>query len=145
MQSPASPRRCGPREWDRGHRVAGYLPNMPEAVSAMLAAGSTLPLYDGSPFHPDGNILFDFADAEAMTHFGTSAKFIDGVNKAGWEPIRTHGLKTVTTMLSTGSPLVPESFDFVYCGIKRNLCLSSISGGTDIMAIMWPVPSTAAW
>ena len=102
-------------------------------VSA-LAARATLLLYDGSPFYPSGNILFDYADAERMTVFGTSAKFIDAVNKAGLEPIKTHNLTTLRTMTSTGSPLVPESFDFVYDKIKADLCLSSISGGTDIVS-----------
>ena len=98
-----------------------------------LAAGATLLLYDGSPFHPGGNILFDYADAENMTIFGTSAKFIDAVNKAGLEPAKTHNLTSIKSMLSTGSPLVPESFDFVYQKIKSDICLSSISGGTDIV------------
>jgi acetoacetyl-CoA synthetase len=102
-------------------------------VSA-LAAGATLLLYDGSPFYPDGNILFDFADSEGMTHFGTSAKFIDAVHKAGLEPVKTHSLGALRMMFSTGSPLAPESFDFVYRAIKRNLCLASISGGTDILS-----------
>jgi acetoacetyl-CoA synthetase len=99
-----------------------------------LASGATLLLYDGSPFHPDGNALFDFADHTAMNVFGTSAKFIDAVAKAGLEPARTHDLASLRTMLSTGSPLAPESFDFVYAAIKRDLCLSSISGGTDIVS-----------
>jgi acetoacetyl-CoA synthetase len=99
-----------------------------------LASGATLLLYDGSPFHPDGNVLFDFADRVGMNVFGTSAKFIDAVAKAGLEPSRTHDLASLRAMLSTGSPLAPESFDFVYSAIKRDLCLSSISGGTDIVS-----------
>ncbi len=102
-------------------------------VSA-LASGATLLLYDGSPFYPDARVLFDFADTERMTLFGTSAKFIDAVRKAGLEPIRTHGLQSVRTMTSTGSPLAPESFDFVYAHVKRDLHLASISGGTDIIS-----------
>jgi acetoacetyl-CoA synthetase len=102
-------------------------------VSA-LAAGATLLLYDGSPFHPSGNILFDYADAEGMTLFGTSAKYIDALSKAGLEPRRTHKLSTVRLMTSTGSPLAPESFDYVYEKVKPDLCLSSISGGTDIVS-----------
>jgi acetoacetyl-CoA synthetase len=98
-----------------------------------LAAEATLLLYDGSPFYPSGNILFDYADAENMTIFGTSAKFIDAVNKGGLVPVQSHNLGSVKAMLSTGSPLVPESFDFVYQKIKPDLCLSSISGGTDIV------------
>src|SRR5215472_6279192 len=99
-----------------------------------LAAGATLLLYDGSPFHPSGNILFDYADAEGMTLFGTSAKYIDALNKAGLAPRRTHKLSTVRLMTSTGSPLAPESFDYVYEKVKPDLCLSSISGGTDIVS-----------
>ncbi|HEU4825047.1 MAG TPA: acetoacetate--CoA ligase, partial [Dongiaceae bacterium] len=99
-----------------------------------LASGATLLLYDGSPFHPSGNILFDFADAEGMTLFGTSAKWIDACAKAGLEPMRTHSLASVRTMTSTGSPLSPESFEYVYAKVKRDLCLSSISGGTDIVS-----------
>ena len=102
-------------------------------VSA-LAADVTLLLYDGSPFHPSGNILFDYADAEGMTLFGTSAKYVDALSKAGLEPRRTHRLSTVRLMTSTGSPLAPESFDYVYQKIKQDLCLSSISGGTDIVS-----------
>ena len=99
-----------------------------------LAAGATLLLYDGSPFVSRGRILFDFADAEGMTHFGTSAKFIDAIAKVGLNPARTHKLAQLRAMLSTGSPLLPESFDYVYAKIKADLCLSSISGGTDIVS-----------
>jgi acetoacetyl-CoA synthetase len=102
-------------------------------VSA-LASGATLVLYDGSPFYPDGNVLFDFADEEGMTLFGVSAKYIDAVHKAGLEPMQTHSLETVRTITSTGSPLMPESFDFVYRVIKKDVCLASISGGTDIIS-----------
>ena len=98
-----------------------------------LAFGATLLLYDGNPFYPDGNTLFDFADAEAMTFFGTSAKYIDAVHKAGLSPADSHRLDTVRAMASTGSPLAPESFDFVYKHIKRDLHLASIAGGTDIV------------
>ena len=97
-----------------------------------LAAGATLLLYDGSPFHPDERALFDFADAEAMSVFGTSAKYIDAVRKTGWRPADSHALAALRTMCSTGSPLAPESFDFVYSAIKSDLHLASISGGTDI-------------
>jgi acetoacetyl-CoA synthetase len=102
-------------------------------VSA-LASGAKLLLYDGSPLIGNGALLFDLADAEGMTHFGTSAKFIDSIAKNKLEPIRTHKLRTLRAMLSTGSPLVPEGFDYVYGKIKRDLCLSSISGGTDILS-----------
>jgi acetoacetyl-CoA synthetase len=99
-----------------------------------LAAGATLLLYDGSPFHPSGNILFDFAAAERCTFFGTSAKYIDACHKAGLAPIDSHDLSSVRTIASTGSPLAPESFDYVYERIRRDVCLSSISGGTDIVS-----------
>ena len=102
-------------------------------VSA-LACEATLALYDGSPFHPDGNALFDYLAEEGIETFGTSAKYIDAVKKAGLAPARTHDLSKLKAILSTGSPLVPESFDFVYESIKRDLCLSSISGGTDIVS-----------
>src|SRR5205809_649318 len=101
-------------------------------LASALASGATLLLYDGSPFVEKGNILFDYADAEGMTHLGTSAKFIDAIAKAGVEPGKTHRLEHLRTVLSTGSPLVPEGFDYVYRAIKRDVCLSSISGGTDI-------------
>src|SRR5688572_6153637 len=99
-----------------------------------LAAGATLLLYDGSPFMGRGNILFDFAAAEDMTHFGTSAKFIDAVAKVKVDPIHSHRLPELRVLLSTGSPLAPEGFDYVYEHVKRDICLSSISGGTDLVA-----------
>ncbi|HXW08049.1 MAG TPA: acetoacetate--CoA ligase [Vicinamibacterales bacterium] len=102
-------------------------------VSA-LASGATLLQYDGSPFHEGGRVLFDFADETEMTLFGTSAKFIDAVQKAGLSPVDTHRLDSVRTITSTGSPLLPESFDFVYERIKRDVHLASISGGTDIIS-----------
>ena len=99
-----------------------------------LASDATLLLYDGSPFYPDGNVLFDFADETGMTLFGTSARFIDAVSKAGLSPAHTHALASVRTITSTGSPLAPESFDFVYTHIKSDVHLASISGGTDIVS-----------
>ncbi len=99
-----------------------------------LAVGATLVLFDGSPFHPDGNRLFALAAEEGITIFGTSAKYIDAVKKAGLEPGRDHDLSALRAILSTGSPLVPESFDFVYRSIKTDLHLASISGGTDIVS-----------
>ena len=98
-----------------------------------LACEATLLLYDGSPFYPDGNIIFDYAATEGMTHFGTSAKYIDAVKKAELRPSKSHDLSTLKSMMSTGSPLVPESFDYVYNNIKSDLHLASISGGTDIV------------
>ena len=102
-------------------------------VSA-LGARATVLLYDGSPFMGDGNILFDYADAERMTVFGTSAKYLDAAAKLRLTPRATHRLKALRTILSTGSPLAPESFDYVYRDIKRDVQLSSISGGTDLIS-----------
>ncbi|MFN7086290.1 MAG: acetoacetate--CoA ligase [Burkholderiales bacterium] len=102
-------------------------------VSA-LAARATVLLYDGSPFVAQGTILFDYAAAENMTVFGTSAKYIDAVAKLGLEPRTTHRLTALKSMLSTGSPLVPESFDYVYRSIKSDIQLASISGGTDLIS-----------
>ena len=99
-----------------------------------LASGVTVLLYDGSPFYPDGNVIFDFIDATRMTVFGTSAKFIDAVKKAGLNPRQSHDLSSLKTVLSTGSPLAPESFEFVYERIKTDVCLSSITGGTDLIS-----------
>ena len=99
-----------------------------------LASDATLLLYDGSPFVSRGKVLFDFADAEAMTHFGTSAKFIDAIAKTGLKPKGTHRLEKLRAVLSTGSPLAPEGFDYIYANVKDDVCLSSISGGTDIVS-----------
>ncbi len=103
-------------------------------LASGLATGATLLLYDGSPFHPSGNVLFDFADEAGMTLLGTSAKFIDAVKKAELRPRCTHDLSALRTICSTGSPLAPESFDFVYEHIKSDVCLSSITGGTDLIS-----------
>ena len=102
-------------------------------VSA-LACEATVVLYDGSPFYPSGNILWDYADDVGMSLFGTSAKYIDALSKAGLEPAKSHDLSSLRTLCSTGSVLAPESFDYVYHSIKRDLCLASISGGTDIVS-----------
>jgi acetoacetyl-CoA synthetase len=99
-----------------------------------LAVGATLCLFDGSPFAPDGNVLFDYAEAEKFAVFGTSAKYIDAVRKAGLTPRTTHDLSSLRLMTSTGSPLSPEGFSFVYEGIKEDVQLASISGGTDIVS-----------
>ena len=99
-----------------------------------LASEATLLLYDGSPFYPDGNILFDYMDAEKGTLFGTSAKYIDALKNAHLEPKATHDLSSIRTITSTGSPLMPEGFDYIYDHVKADVCLSSIAGGTDIIA-----------
>lgn len=111
-----------------------------------LATGAELLLYDGSPFYPSGNVLFDFADAEGMTVFGTSAKFIDALSKSGLRPCDTHRLTALRLMCSTGSPLAAEGFDFVYDAIKPDLHLASISGGTDICGcFVLGVPTLPVW
>jgi acetoacetyl-CoA synthetase len=111
-----------------------------------LASGATLVLYDGSPFYPDGTALFDLADETGVTLFGTSARFIDAVVKAGLTPMTSHRLETVRTITSTGSPLAPESFDFVYERVKRDVHLASISGGTDIVGLFaGGNPNGAVW
>ncbi len=99
-----------------------------------LASECTLMLYDGSPFYPSGNVLWDFAQNHGCNFFGTSAKYIDALKVNNIRPRDTHDLSALRTMASTGSPLVHESFDFVYDGIKPDLHLASISGGTDIVS-----------
>jgi len=99
-----------------------------------LASEATLLLFDGSPFHPEPAVLFDLAADERATVFGTSAKYIDAAAKAGLAPARSHDLAALRTILSTGSPLVAESFDYVYRNVHPDVCLSSISGGTDIVS-----------
>jgi acetoacetyl-CoA synthetase len=99
-----------------------------------LALGATLVLYDGSPFHPAPTRLIDLIDAEDISVFGTSAKFIAALEKASVKPRESHKLNNLKAMLSTGSPLAHEGFDYVYRDVKRDLCLSSISGGTDIVS-----------
>lgn len=103
-------------------------------LASGLACEACLVLYDGSPFSPSGNVLFDMADREQVSVFGTSAKFVDAVAKEGLSPDKTHDLGTVRIILSTGSPLSPEAFDFVYEHIKPDVQLASISGGTDIVS-----------
>jgi acetoacetyl-CoA synthetase len=99
-----------------------------------LASELPLMLYDGSPFYPGPEVLFDYAKEEGFVLFGTSAKYIDAVKKSGLEPIKTHKLPKLRAVTSTGSPLVPESFEFVYNSIKPDVMLASISGGTDIVS-----------
>lgn len=91
-------------------------------------------LYDGSPFHPGPERLMDLIDAEGISVFGTSAKYLAALEKAGAQPRQSHRLERLKALLSTGSPLAHEGFDYVYREIKAELCLSSISGGTDIVS-----------
>lgn len=99
-----------------------------------LAVGATVVLYDGSPLHPHPGRLFDLIDAESISVFGTSAKYLSAIAKANLKPAQSHKLSHLRTILSTGSPLMPENYDYVYQDIKADLCLSSISGGTDIIS-----------
>jgi len=100
---------------------------------AGMCSEATVMLYDGSPFAREGRILFDYAEKERITHFGTSAKFIDALAKRRLRPRESHDLSSLKMIISTGSPLAPESFDYVYDAVKPDVCLSSISGGTDLM------------
>jgi acetoacetyl-CoA synthetase len=99
-----------------------------------IAAEASVMLYDGSPFARNGAMLFDYAEKERITHFGTSPKFLDAIAKRGLKPRETHDLSSVRMILSTGSPLAPETYDFVYESVTKDACLASISGGTDIMS-----------
>ncbi len=102
-------------------------------VSA-LALGATLTLYEGSPTYPENNRLFKLIDEEHITVFGTSAKYISSIEKAGVKPIEECNLSRLRCILSTGSPLLHKNYDFVYQQIKHDIQLSSISGGTDIIS-----------
>lgn len=99
-----------------------------------LASGATLVLYDGSPFHPGDAAMMDMIDEEGITVFGTSAKYISALQKTGAIPRTSHKLASLRAILSTGSPLSSESFRYVYDSVKSSVCLSSISGGTDIVS-----------
>jgi len=103
-----------------------------------LATGATLVLFEGSPFYPGPSAMFDLIDEQKITIFGTGAKAISSWQKAGLNPRETHSLESLKTILSTGSPLAPESFDYVYRDIKTDVCLSSIIGGTDIVSCFAP-------
>ena len=97
-----------------------------------LATEATLITFDGNPFFPRPDSLIDLIDVEAITVFGTSAKYIQSCEKAGVVPAQSHTLTSLRTILSTGSPLLPESFDYIYRDFKSDVHLASISGGSDI-------------
>ncbi|MFN5177772.1 acetoacetate--CoA ligase [Limnohabitans sp.] len=103
-------------------------------LAGALASGATIVLYDGSPLHPDPGALWRMAETEKVTHFGTSPRFLAALAKAGYLPREHVALGALRSVLSTGSPLPPESFDFVYDAVKRDVHLASISGGTDIIS-----------
>ena len=137
---------CGLTEGDRlfYFTTCGWM--MWNWLVSGLAVGATLCLFDGSPFHPDGNVLFDYAEAEKFAVFGTSAKYIDAVRKGGFTPRATHDLSSLRLLTSTGSPLSPEGFSFVYEGIKPDVQLASISGGTDIVScFVLGIPLKPVW
>ncbi|SFH39020.1 acetoacetate--CoA ligase [Pseudomonas sp. NFACC45] len=102
-------------------------------VSA-LAVGSAVVLYDGSPFHPGPERLLDLIDQQRISVFGTSPKYLAALENQGLKPRHTHDLGSLKTILSTGSALAPHSYDYVYRDFKPQVCLASMSGGTDIVS-----------
>lgn len=110
--------------------------NMWYTLITALGPGATILMYDGSPFHPGQDIIFDLADAEKMTVFGTSPRYLDTIRKAGLRPRKTHDLSSVKSVISTGAPLSQDVFDYVYNHVKKDIRLSSISGGTELMATL---------
>jgi len=114
------------------HTTTGWM--MWNWMVSTLATGAALVLYDGSPIHPRKDILWNMAQAESLTHFGTSAKYLALIEKMGLSPRTTHRLDGLRAILSTGSPLPPSSFDYVYEKISPDVQLASISGGTDIIS-----------
>src|SRR5215472_4474458 len=103
-------------------------------LMSALATGATLVLYDGSPFHPDPGALWRMAEEERLSIFGTSAKYLSSLQKSDFIPADSVNLTALRTVLSTGSPLLPEGFDYVYRAVKSDVLLASISGGTDIVS-----------
>jgi acetoacetyl-CoA synthetase len=101
-------------------------------IASTLASGATAVLYDGSPFHPGPDALFDLVDRERVSLLGVSAKYVDALRKSGCDPRRRHELSTLRTVCSTGSPLSPDGFRFVYEHVKADVHLASIAGGTDL-------------
>ncbi|EKT4520981.1 acetoacetate--CoA ligase [Pseudomonas putida] len=103
-------------------------------LASGLAVGATLVLYDGSPFYPGPERLLDLIDAEGIHAFGTSAKYLAALEQEGIVPASSHRLDHLRLIMSTGSPLSPHSYDYVYDKFKPDLCLASMSGGTDIVS-----------
>ncbi len=115
-------------------------------LASVLGCGATVVLYDGSPMARDGTILFDIAADHALTLFGTSAKFVDASRQRELTPATTHDLGALRTITSTGSPLAPESFEYVYRHIKSDVHLASISGGTDLCGcLVAGDPTSPVW
>ncbi len=103
-------------------------------LASALASGATLVLYEGAPLHPDPGVLWRVAERERINVFGTSAKYLSALEKSGYRPREHHALPALRSILSTGSPLAPSSFDFVYTEVKQDLQLASIAGGTDLIS-----------
>ncbi|MEX2320667.1 MAG: acetoacetate--CoA ligase, partial [Saccharospirillum sp.] len=103
-------------------------------LASGLMTGATLVLFDGNPMYPRSDVLWQLADKLGITHFGTSAKYLSACRKQSLEPGKTHNLSPLTTVFSTGSPLAPEDYDWVYSALKPDVMLQSISGGTDIVS-----------
>jgi acetoacetyl-CoA synthetase len=102
---------------------------------AGLATGCTIVLFDGSPFKPHNGILWELAERHRFTRFGTSARYIQSLQEMGIRPASTYNLEALADLYSTGSPLSAESYEFVYEHVKKDLCLASITGGTDIVSL----------
>lgn len=103
-------------------------------LASGLMTGATLVLFDGNPMYPRADVLWQLADKLGITHFGTSAKYLSACRKQDLKPGKTFDLSALSTVFSTGSPLAPEDYDWVYSAIKPDLMLQSISGGTDIVS-----------
>lgn len=137
---------CNLREGDKlfYYTTCGWM--MWNWLISGLAGGAVLCLYDGSPFAPDAKVLWDYAHEEGFTVFGTSAKYLDALSRTEVKPRETHDLSSLKTVLSTGSPLSPVSFDFVYTDIRPAVHLASMSGGTDIVScFVLGNPIQAVW
>jgi len=137
---------CGLREGERlfYFTTCGWM--MWNWLISGLASGATLCLFDGSPFAPEGKVLWDYAAEEKFAVFGTSAKYIDAVRKSGLKPRETHDLSSLRLVTSTGSPLAPESFTFIYGDVRADVHLASISGGTDICScFVLGIPVKPVW
>ncbi len=103
-------------------------------MASTLMTGASLVIFDGSPFYPETNTLWNMIEEQKVSIFGTSAKYISTLQKLEYKPNQHHDLSHIKTLLSTGSPLSSESYDFAYNAIKQDMCLSSIAGGTDIIS-----------
>ena len=104
-------------------------------LTSSLSTGATIVLYDGNPFYPDDGVLWQLAQDEKITVFGTSAGYIANLLSTGYRPKDTYELSSVRTILSTGSPLSPEGFEYIYDCVKSDVQLASIAGGTDLNEI----------